>query len=80
MSKRMSQPAAPASTIVTEVSSWNSVAWESEGGSGRYIRSAILKTSQPKPAKLKPQRTMTAIIASTPAFYRMITTLLHESK
>jgi hypothetical protein len=33
MSKRMSQPAAPASTIVTEVSSWNSVAWGSEGGS-----------------------------------------------
>ena len=32
----------------------------------RYIRSAILKTSQPKPAKLNPQRTMTAIIASIP--------------
>jgi hypothetical protein len=31
----------------------------------RYIRSAILKTSQPRPAKLKPQRTMTVIIALT---------------
>jgi hypothetical protein len=46
----------------------------------RYIRSAILKTSQPKPAKLKPQRTITTIIALAPIFYRMITNLLSESK
>jgi hypothetical protein len=68
MSKRTSQPAAPASTIVTEVSSWDSVASGRKADPFRYIRSAILKTSQPKPAKLKPQRTMTAIIASTPLF------------
>jgi hypothetical protein len=34
----------------------------------RHILSAILKTSQPRPAKLKPQRTMTAIIALTSFF------------
>ena len=52
----------------------------SEGGSVRYIRSAILKTSQPRPAKLKPQRTITTIIALTSTFYRMITILPRESK
>jgi hypothetical protein len=37
-----------------------------------HIRSAILKTSQPRPAKLKPQRTITTIIALA-SFHRMIT-------
>jgi hypothetical protein len=66
MSKRMSQPAAPANTMVTTVFLLNSVPYSGRKAvpSG-YIRSAILKTSQPKPAKLKPQRTMTAIIALT---------------
>ena len=32
----------------------------------RHIRSAILKTSQPRPAKLKPHKTMTVTIIPTP--------------
>jgi len=34
----------------------------------RYIRSAILKTSQPRPAKLKPQKSVTVTIALTLCF------------
>jgi hypothetical protein len=34
----------------------------------RYIRSAILKTSQPRPAKLKPQKSITVTIALTLCF------------
>jgi hypothetical protein len=54
----------------------------SVGGVDRllHIRSAILKTSQPRPAKLKPQKSITVTIALTFAFYRMITTFMSDGK
>ncbi|HEY1886213.1 MAG TPA: hypothetical protein VGG86_09195, partial [Roseiarcus sp.] len=44
----------------------NSLQWPaSEGLIRSFIRSAILKTSQPRAAKLKPQKSMTMTIALT---------------
>ncbi|HSV00827.1 MAG TPA: hypothetical protein VLI91_12040, partial [Roseiarcus sp.] len=45
-----------------------------------HIRSAILKTSQPRAAKLKPQNSMIAIIALTSIFHRKIAIFLADGK
>jgi hypothetical protein len=65
MSKRMSQPAAPANTIVTTVSSRIRLRGQREGDPFRHIRSAILKTSQPRAANPTPQRSITETITLT---------------
>jgi hypothetical protein len=46
----------------------------------RHIRSAILKTSQPRAAKLTPHKSITATIAKPSSFYRMIATLSRDGK
>jgi hypothetical protein len=64
----MSQPAAPANTIVTTVSSRIRLRGQREGDPFRHIRSAILKTSQPRAANPTPQRSITETITLTPLF------------
>jgi hypothetical protein len=65
----MSHPAAPATTIVTVVSSGIWLRGQRRKSERvRHILSAILKTSQPRPAKLNPQRTITTIIVLTSVF------------
>ena len=59
MSKRMSHPAAPAATIVTMLPHRLEAAC---AASFLHIRSAILKTSQPRAAKPTPQKSMTDTI------------------
>ena len=73
----MSQPAAPAATMVTTLFLINLCCGDNVGTADPllHIRSAILKTSQPRAAKPTPQKSMTEATVFPLLFYRMLTTL-----
>jgi hypothetical protein len=72
MSKRKSQPPSPAATIVTCPPI---ILKQVRAALFAHIRSAILKTSQPKAAKPTPQKSMRDILAFPSGFYRTLAPL-----
>ena len=73
MSKRKSQPPSRAATIVTMLPI---ILKQVRAALFPHMRSAILKTSQPKAAKPTPQKSMRDILAFPPVFYRTIAPLV----
>jgi hypothetical protein len=76
MSRRMSQPAAPAAMIVTALFLITLIVWRTSEAVDPllHIRSAILKTSQPRAAKPTIQNSIAETMAFS-SFYMKSTTL-----